>query len=371
MDFHLKQIQLNGFKNHTERRFHFEAGINCITGPNGVGKTNVLEAIHYLGFCKGYFNVMDAQNIQHGSDFFSIRGIFNKDGRETAVSCAVQRGQRKRMKRDDKEYERLADHIGQFPIVVISPYDVDLIREGSEARRRFMDLVISLDDKMYLQAVLRYNKALQHRNNLLKYFWENRCMDKEQLELWNERLIQEGTIIHEKRTQFFKVFAPMFRSFQSAISNGQDEADLVYHSKMNDQPLAKLLEDSQKEDLRRQHTRVGIHKDDLQMTVGGHPVKRFGSQGQQKSFLIALKLAQFRFIEEKTGVRPLLLLDDVFDKIDDQRVAYLVRLVDADTFGQIFITDTSQERLDRIMTGIHKSYHCIPLNQSEHVPAEE
>ncbi|NNC82580.1 MAG: DNA replication/repair protein RecF [Flavobacteriales bacterium] len=364
MELFLKKLRLYQFKNHEELDLEFSPSINCITGKNGSGKTNVLEAIYYLGFCKGYFNVQDSQNIQHGREGFSIMGEFEKNGPVT-LHCAVQRGQRKKFKKDDKEYERLADHIGAFPVVIISPYDVDLIREGSDERRKFIDLVISLDDKEYLRQVIDYNRALSQRNNLLKFFWENRTMDKTQLAIWNEQLSDLGNRIHNRRKDFFEEFAPMFRAFQNSISADRDQADIQYRSQLHEQDMAEALDSGLDADMRRHFTLFGIHKDDMEMTVGGHPVKKFGSQGQQKSFLIALKLAQFQFIKERTGMRPLLLLDDVFDKIDDERVQYMVDLVSRDTFGQIFITDTSQERMDRILSTLDQEYRMIDMEQKE------
>jgi DNA replication and repair protein RecF len=361
MDFMLKSLNLVNFKNHQDARFEFDARINCITGVNGSGKTNVLEAIYYLSYCKGYFNPQDAQNILHGQEFFSIRGQFEKEGPVT-VSCAVQKGQRKRFKKDDKEYERLADHIGSFPVVIISPYDVDLIREGSEERRKFVDMVISLDDRDYLNTIIDYNRALSQRNNLLKYFWANRTMDKAQLGLWNEQLCHLGHKVHARRAAFFEEFRPIFQEIQSAVSLGRDAADIHYSSQLSQGDMLPQLEAALDKEMARHHTVIGTHKDDMLMTVNGHPVKKFGSQGQQKTFLIALKLAQFQFIKAKTGFKPLLLLDDVFDKIDDERVAYMVDLVSQKTFGQIFITDTSAERLERVLRELGESYNTTDLN---------
>ncbi len=369
MNFTLKTLQLHNFKNHEEVRFEFSPGINCITGVNGSGKTNVLDAIYYLSFCKGYFNAQDSQNIKHGAEFFTLRGEFDKNG-STWVSCNVQKGQRKRFKKDDKEYERLAEHIGSFPVVIISPYDVDLIREGSDERRKFMDMVISLDDKDYLNSLIEYNRALAQRNNLLKFFWENRTMDKTQLGIWNESLSALGTKIYQRRKAFFEEFRPIFKEFQHAVSLGRDQADIVYSSQLDNGAMLDMLESNIDRDMARHHTLIGTHKDDLQLMVGGHPVKKFGSQGQQKTFLIALKLAQFQFIKEKSGLKPLLLLDDVFDKIDDERVAYMVELVSKETFGQIFITDTSLERLQRVMENVGRGYKNIPLEPQKNIEVE-
>lgn len=364
MDLCLQRLHLHQFKNHLQKDFEFDPGINCITGVNGSGKTNVLEAIYYLSYCKGYFNTQDSQNIFHGREEFSIRGSFEKEGR-VDLSCAVRKGQRKRFKKDDKEYERLADHIGLFPAVIISPYDVDLIREGSEERRKFVDMVISLDDRDYLHTVMDYNRALTQRNNLLKHLWADRSSDRTQLGLWNEQLCHLGGKIHERRKEFFEEFRPIFQEMQSAVSLGRDEADIHYRSQLSEGDMLRQLEAAFEREMARHHTLIGTHKDDMVMSVNGHPVKRFGSQGQQKTFLIALKLAQFHFIKEKSGLRPLLLLDDVFDKIDDERVAFMVDLVSKDTFGQIFITDTSAERLERVLSGLSRGHSIHQLETPE------
>jgi len=305
--------------------------------------------------------MQDSQNIMHGEDYFLVRGDFEKNDVPTRLTCSVQKGHRKKFKKDEKEYERLADHIGLFPSVIISPYDADLIREGSEERRKFMDLVISLDDRHYLHDLLDYNKALTQRNNLLKYFSENRTFDEVQLSIWNEQLCAFGMRIHKRRKEFFEEFRPIFLSFQEEVSQGKDQADISYRSQLLHGEMRELLKAKLPDERMRMHTLVGTHKDDMVMTIDGHPVKRFGSQGQQKSFLIALKLAKFQFIKEKTGSSPLLLLDDIFDKIDDERVAYLVKLVSKETFGQIFITDTSQERLDRILADSGIAYERIQM----------
>lgn len=370
MRFSLDRLALVNFKNYDSQVFEFSSGINCITGANGSGKTNVLEAIYYLSFCKGYFNPLDAQNIRHGSDYFSIQGAFDKGG-EVKVSCAVQKGSKKRFKKDDKEYSRLADHVGQFPVVIISPYDVDLIREGSAERRKFTDMVISLDDRAYLHTLIDYNRALAQRNNLLKHFWAERRMDKAQLELWNEQLCGLAEQIHQRRTSFFTDFVPIFREIQEELSLGRDDADLVYKSQLDECNMRQRLEETIDQEMARHHTLTGTHKDDLDLRINGHSVKKYGSQGQQKTFLIALKLAQFHFLKEKTGLKPILLLDDIFDKIDDERVAYMVDMVSKDTFGQIFITDTSKDRLDRILGAINMEYKNIDIHSKTALGLEE
>jgi len=371
MNLELQHLSLVNFKNYPQGEFDFAPGINCLTGANGSGKTNVLEAIYYLSYCRGYFNPQDSQNIRHGEEFFVIDSRFQKEGEESRVYCGVKRGQKKRFKKDDKEYQRLIDHVGAFPVVIISPYDADLIREGSEMRRKFIDSVISQDNKRYLEALVQYNKCLSHRNNLLKYFWENRTRDDEQLDLWSVRLAEFGAIIYEGRRQFMEKFTPLFKEFYGQISGHKEEVDLVYRSHLNEGDFLEQLRANVDLDMRRSYTLVGLHKDDLRFQIDGHPVKKFGSQGQQKSFLIALKLAQFSYVKEAKGLKPLLLLDDVFDKIDDARVTYLMKLVSDNTFGQIFITDTSAERLSRILGEVNVDFRSIPITNLEpvHEPA--
>jgi DNA replication and repair protein RecF len=308
----------------------------------------------------------------HGEDFFVIDSRFEMDGEESRVYCGVKRGGKKSFKKDKKEYQRLIDHVGAYPVVIISPYDDDLIREGSDMRRKFIDLIISQDDKAYLEALVNYKKTLSHRNNLLKYFWENRLRDDEQLAIWDERLVEFGAILHAGRMKFIEQFGPIFREFYGQISGWKEKVNLVYRSQLNDADFSNLLKAGVEKDMSRCYTLTGPHKDDILFEIEGHPVKKFGSQGQQKSFLIALKLAQFEYIREHKQLKPLLLLDDVFDKIDDLRVKYLMELVSKNTFGQIFITDTSEERLNRVLEGVDCEFKNFTITTEipEHEQAE-
>ena len=358
---YLKRLSLLNYKNFDSRDFEFDKKINCFVGNNAVGKTNAMDAVYHLCFGKSYFNPVSSQNIRHGEDFFVIEGLFQLKDREEKIVCSLKKGMGKVMKRNDKSYERIRDHIGLLPLVIISPADRDLIIEGSDTRRKFMDGVISQSDKLYLQNLLNYNKVLAQRNALLKYFAVNNTFDAETLSVYNEQLQGYGSEIHQKRVEFTDKLIPIFREQYKMISGGSESVTLKYQSRLKDHTLLTLLDEALQKDRALQHTSVGIHRDDLQFEIEGHPVKKFGSQGQQKSFLIALKLAQFYFIKEKSGIRPILLLDDIFDKLDENRVAKIIELVDEDDFGQIFLSDTHVERTENVVRQIHQSYKLFEL----------
>jgi len=358
---HLKKLSLVNYKNFDSRDFDFDTRINCLVGNNGVGKTNVLDAIYHLCFGKSYFNPISTQNIRHGEDFFVIEGNFGKNGREEKIVCSLKRGMKKVIKRNGKVYERLSDHIGLLPLVIISPADRDLIIEGSETRRKFIDGVIAQADKDYLQALINYNKVLMQRNSLLKYFAANRTFDKATLSVYNSQLDTYGGLIYEKRRHFIEAFLPVFAEQYRAISGRNENIGLIYESQLGDASLLQLLEQGIEKDKSLQFTSWGIHKDDLKFEIAGHPIKKFGSQGQQKSFLIALKFAQFHLLKEESQTTPVLLLDDVFDKLDEQRVAHIITLVDDKKFGQLFLSDTHPERTETIVKKIHQSYKIFKL----------
>jgi len=357
----LRKLSLINYKNFDSQDFDFDTKINCFVGPNGIGKTNVLDAIYHLAFGKSYFNPVSTQNIRHDEDFFVVEGEFQKEERIEKIVCSLKRGTKKIIKRNGKAYDRLSEHIGLLPLVIISPSDRDLIMEGSDTRRKFIDGVISQSDKKYLQDLIKYNKVLGQRNALLKYFAANRTFDKDTLSVYNAQLEGYGTDIFNKRVAFLDEFIPIFKEQYIAISGGDEEVSLAYDSKLLQDDLMSLLEKSIDKDRALQYTSVGIHKDDLGFEITGHPIKKFGSQGQQKSFLIALKFAQFHFIKEKSKTTPILLLDDIFDKLDAHRVAHIVALVDNENFGQIFISDTHAERTEEVVKQIHQSYKLFKL----------
>lgn len=357
----LSQLSLINYKNFESKEVVFDAKINCFVGDNGVGKTNILDAIYHLSFGKSYFNPISSQNIRHGSDFFVIDGTFEKDGREEKVVCSLKRNNKKIIKRNDKAYDRFSDHIGFLPLVIISPADSDLISEGSDTRRKFIDGVISQSNKSYLQHLINYNKVLSQRNALLKYFAANRTFNKDTLAVYNEQLNTYGKAIFEKRTSFLKAFIPIFQKQYKAITGNLEEVGLTYDSKLLDNDLLRLLEKNLDKDRSLQYTSVGIHKDDLNFEISGYPIKKFGSQGQQKSFLIALKFAQFHFMKTQSQVTPILILDDIFDKLDEHRVSHIISLVNDENFGQIFISDTHAERTEDVVKKIHQSYKIFKL----------
>lgn len=358
----LKSLSLINYKNFTSKAFDFDAKINCFVGNNGVGKTNILDAIYHLSFGKSYFNPVTSQNINHEADFFVIDGIYDKNDREEKVIISVKKGQKKIIKRNAKVYDRFADHIGFLPLVIISPADRDLITEGSDMRRKFIDGVISQSDKNYLSNLLAYSKVLSQRNALLKYFAANNTFDQDTLSVYNDQLHTYGQPIFEKRNAFLTHFEPIFQEQYKAISGGTEQVSLKYQSAIHDMPLEHLLTNALAKDRMLQYTSVGIHKDDLSFEINGYPVKKFGSQGQQKSYLIALKLAQFNFIKEESGVPPILLLDDIFDKLDENRVTHIIQLVNTNNFGQLFISDTHPDRTEEVVKKIHQSYELFHLS---------
>ncbi len=348
----LEKLSLINFKNYGEATLALSASVNAFTGNNGAGKTNLLDAIHYLSLCKSYFNPIDSQQIKSGTAFFMVQGTFNKDDKEEVISCAVKRNQKKQFRRNKKEYARLADHIGRFPSVMISPYDVNIIMEGSEERRRFIDNVLSQTDTQYLDELILYNKHLANRNALLKTIAETGRYDPSLLEILNSQLVSSGERIFAKRCRFMETFIPIFNRHYAYLTEGAESAVLSYDSPLLNADFEELLVQHAARDRALERTSTGIHKDDLLFTVNELPLRKFGSQGQQKSFTIALRLAQYSFLYEKKGYKPMLLLDDIFDKLDDKRIGMLMHMVSNDDFGQLFITDTNAARLKEIFARI-------------------
>lgn len=357
----LSRLSLFNFKNYEQVELEADPSYNAFVGDNGEGKTNLLDAIHYLALCKSYFNPVDSQNIRHEEDAAMLQASFESDGREEVFSCALRRNQKKIFRKNSKEYDRLVDHIGQVTVVMIAPTDSHLITEGSEERRRFIDSIISQYDKSYLDALVDYNRLISQRNALLKQAAHGR-LDTDTLEIFNDQLIPLGTVLHRKRSDFLSEFEPVFRRAYAFISQGKEEMTLSYDSKLNEGDFAVLLNNARERDRAAQFTTVGIHKDDLDFLIGGKPLKRFASQGQQKSFLVSLKLAQFDLLRDRLGKKPLLLLDDIFDKLDDRRVARLMELVSDDHFGQLFVTDTHPQRIREIFNRIGRSIRCFQVS---------
>ena len=348
----IKELSLHQFKNHHHSEISFSSGVNAFIGPNGSGKTNVLDAIHYLSMCKSYLNSIDKQNIEFNEKFFSISGIWEYDKKKYTVNCSYKLGSKKTVKLNKKEYDKLADHIGRFPVVFISPYDGDLINEGSELRRKWIDGIISQVNPRYLSHLQSYQKVLNQRNALLKNMHEHRLFDLESIEVWDVQMVKLGNEIHRIRAEFVTSFIPIFKKFYDEIGIEEENVKIAYRSQLNEFDFSELLKENHTKDSFTQYSNVGTHKDDLLFTIKDHPIKKFGSQGQQKSFIIALRLAQFEWLKTMKETSPILLLDDIFDKLDHERVQKLVSLVTTKFFGQVIISDTDKDRMVKLLNSL-------------------
>ncbi len=365
----LSDIHLLNFKNHEELSLTFSPTINCFVGNNGSGKTNLLDAIHYLTLTKSAFSPTDAQCIRHGADFFMVEGKFKEAAPPapegganenspfggwgaSLITCSLKIGQRKVVMHDKKAYERLSEHIGRFPVVLISPDDTDLVRDTSELRRRFFDTLLSQLDARYLADLMQYNFVMKQRNSLLRQFYERNYFDKDLLETYDNQLLPIGQTLHQQRKDFMAGYVPVFRKYYRFLSGSREMVDLVYESELFEPGFEYDFSFATKRDLQLQRTTKGIHKDDFVFEIDGYALKKFGSQGQQKSFVIALKLAQFEVLQREKNTKPLLLLDDIFDKLDDLRISKLIELITDNTFGQLFITDARPERTRKIFEEI-------------------
>ena len=353
---YLKQLSLFNYKNFGDANFDFDDKINCFVGKNGIGKTNILDSIYHLALGKSYFNPLAVQNIKHNEDFFVIEGNFQKQNRTEQIVCSLKKGHKKILKRNGKIYEKFSDHIGFIPLVIISPTDNDLILEGSDTRRKFIDSVISQLNTNYLSLLIQYQKIIAQRNALLKYFAANRIFETETLQIYNEQLTVFGHQIFEIRKTFLDEFVPIFNKHHQNITNSEETVQIKYESQLFDKKLNQLLEENINKDRVLQYTSVGIHKDDLMFDIDNFSIKKFVSQGQQKTFLIALKLAQFEFVKKLSGENPILLFDDIFDKLDEFRVQKIISMVNNDDFGQIFISDTHLERTEKIIKSTNQSF---------------
>lgn len=357
----LKSITLTNYKSFSAKTVDFDPKINCFIGPNGIGKSNVLDAIYHLSFGKSYFNPISSQNIKHGEDFFAIKGSYKNESKEEVVIINFKKNDKKVIKRNNKKYEKFSDHIGFIPLVIISPSDRNLIAEGSDIRRKFIDSVISQSDKKYLENLINYNKILTQRNSLLKLIFKNKNFDKQTIQVYDSQLESIGEKIHMKRKMFLNDFIPVFKDKYKSISNNNEDVDIRYKTDLEFDKLSVLLQENIEKDMFLQYTSKGIHKDDLVFNINDYSVKKFGSQGQQKSLLIALKLAQFDFLKSQNKNNPILLLDDIFDKLDKNRVKQIINLVSADDFGQIFISDTDEERTIESIKEINNSNKIFKL----------
>lgn len=353
----LQKLSVLNFKNYSEAELNFSDTVNAFTGNNGAGKTNLLDAIHYLSLCKSYFNPIDSQQIRQGEDLFMIQGTFLKHDNNEVIYCGLKRSQKKKFKRNKKEYQRLADHIGLFPLVMISPNDISLIIEGSEERRKFIDNVISQTDGNYLDELIIYNRNLTNRNALLRQIAISGKYDPALMEIYDDQLVESGNRIFGKRKAFMQEFTGIFNKHYTYLCEDAEHVELIYDSPLFREDFGMILKKNLERDRILERTSNGIHKDELNFSIHGMVLKKFGSQGQQKSFLIALKLAQYTFLHKNKGFEPLLLLDDIFDKLDDARTTKLMKMVSDKDFGQIFITDTSRHRIEEIFKKIK-----VPVN---------
>lgn len=357
----LKELSLTNYKNFESLKFSFDTKIICFVGLNGVGKTNILDSIYHLSYTKSYFNPIPSQNIKHGETFFFISGKYMIHDKEENILVSLKKGDKKIIKRNNKLYKKFSDHIGKIPLVLISPDDRNLIIEGSETRRKFIDGIISQTDKEYLNNLIDYNKTLKQRNALLKMFYDNSESIRKTIDIYDRQLSSDAQKIYDKRREFLNEFIPIFKSRYKELSNDKENVEIKHSSDISpDQNLYKLLKNSLEKDLRFQYTTKGIHKDDLNLSLDNFPIKKYGSQGQQKTFLIAMKLAQFDYLS-KLDSKPILLLDDIFDKLDDARVKQIINLVNQEKFNQIFISDTNKTRSENIIKKVNKSYKIFEI----------
>ena len=359
----LERLSLLNFKNITECELLPSEGINCIVGSNGAGKTNVVDAIHYLSMSKSSLPMTDGQSVLHGTDFFMLSGDYTTDGdMGVTVTCGFKKGSGKSLKFCGKEYERLADHIGVVPVVMVSPSDGALVVEAAEERRRWLNAFISQLDRTYLDATMRYNRILAERNTLLK---QGECMMPELLDILDERLAEQGEKVAATRRDVLSRLAPIVERLYAAIAGERESVELSYRSELNERPFLEVLRGARGKDLAMGFSTSGVHRDDVVMTIGGYPLRKYGSQGQQKSFLLALKLAQYTLLRERLGERPILLLDDLFDKLDEERLGRLVALTSGEEFGQVFITDCNRERIITVLRESGREFRLFSVSGGE------
>jgi DNA replication and repair protein RecF len=367
---HIQKLSLTNFKNFGETSIDLHPKLNCFVGNNGEGKTNLLDAIYYLCMCKSYFNNSDFYSIRYTEDFMLLQAEFLRNRKQEELNCGLHRSKKKHFRRNNKEYSKLSDHIGLFPIVMVSPVDNELITGGSEERRKYINSVISQYDRNYLDVNIRYNKIILQRNRLLKSH-ENGSSKSELLDIFDEQLIVLGNEIFNVRKNFIEKFTPVFNQYYHFISRGNEKVELIYQSQLNNEDFAELIRKSRERDLLLQYTTVGIHKDDLILNLNGTHIKLTGSQGQQKTYLVSLKLAQFDFLKEVNKILPLLLLDDIFDKFDAGRVRQILKLVADVSFGQIFITHTNLERMNVILKELNIEHKLFLVENGTVVEKEE
>ena len=363
----LNTLSILNYKNIAEAALQFSPGVNCLIGNNGMGKTNILDAIYYLSFCKSSSNQPDNSAIMHDAPYMMLQGQYTRRDAEEDITISLQRGKRKVARRGGKEYQRLSQHIGLLPLVMISPMDWDLIRGAGEERRRLMDQIISQTDAEYLDALIRYRKAVEQRNSMIR----REMRDPILYETVEQVMCDAARVIHEARSRWIEAFTPRFLHYYQAVAGEQEQVQLQYVSSLNDMDMQQVLAQNRERDMVMGYTTRGVHRDDIELLLNGHSMRRTGSQGQCKTYTIALRLAQFSFLKDITPTTPILLLDDIFDKLDASRVERIVDVVSSEQFGQIFITDTNRAHIDRIVSrlaGDHRMYEvvdgvCTPLTK--------
>lgn len=359
---HIEQLHLTNFKNYEQQSIVCSPQVNCFVGLNGMGKTNLLDAVYYLCMTKSHTALIDSSVIRHGAHFFRLEALFQKDGKRDKIVAKIIPRKKKAFERNDVPYPRLADHIGEYPVVIIAPNDTNIVLEGSEVRRRFLDNTLSQLDPIYLRSLLSYNKILEQRNALLKQFAERRSFNKNLLETYNTQLLEPAQLICNKRKDFIGTFCKVLQEIYEFISQQRETISCQYESKLLETPFATLLQASTEKDRALQRTTTGIHKDDLELKINGYPAKQFASQGQLKSLVLSLKLAQYEILRREKKMQPLLLLDDIFDKLDKTRVSHLLKLLLEKSFGQIFITDTDENRVTEIVAQLNTPYQKFQID---------
>jgi len=351
----LKKISIINYKNILDKEYELDPKINCFVGDNGVGKTNILDAVYHLSMGKSYFNVKNDQLINRGKDYMLVDGIFELNNKNESIVFSLKIGEKKVLKRNGKPYKKFSNHIGLIPVVLISPYDNDLINEGSSERRKFIDSIISQNDKEYLINLIAYTRVIQNRNKLLKQYNRSVDFDLDTIKVYDDQIYKLSEPIFKARDKFIKEFTPLVLEKYKHISDDKEKISIEYKSDLINNHVENLIKDSFQKDVILQYTSVGLHKDDFVFNIDENRIKRFGSQGQQKSFLIALKLAQFDYLKNETGNSPILLMDDVFDKLDLMRVKRIVEIVNSTNFGQLFLSDTDKERIEKVLSSLNLS----------------
>ena len=351
----LKKISIINYKNILDKEYKLDPKINCFVGDNGVGKTNILDAVYHLSMGKSYFNVKNDQLINRGKDYMLVDGVFELNNKNESIVFSLKIGEKKVLKRNGKPYKKFSNHIGLIPVVLISPYDNDLINEGSSERRKFIDSIISQNDKEYLINLIAYTRVIQNRNKLLKQYNRSVDFDLDTIKVYDDQIYKLSEPIFKARDKFIKEFTPLVLEKYKHISDDKEKISIEYKSDLINNHVENLIKDSFQKDVILQYTSVGLHKDDFVFNIDENRIKRFGSQGQQKSFLIALKLAQFDYLKNETGNSPILLMDDIFDKLDLMRVKRIVEIVNSTNFGQLFLSDTDKERIEKVLSSLNLS----------------